>query len=249
MKFIAIFITSLLFYSEITLASPLPCTIWQTQVKAYPVKPYKNKNGTLIIKKGETDEHCKLKYPKTEKWQIQFFDGVISGWPLTEEKFKNWSQEEKEIVLNFMSEQPSLFRDLDNVKILRGIKSRYRNNPGAAVKKVDAIALYDNFFKSKEKSQILSHELSHLYIYKIEQDKLLRLLEAMGWESDERTNKQSRSSRVPLLKPDSSDSFNEDLANHFEIYLHHPKLLKNKNIKAYDAFKDVMGINFKLEKQ
>lgn len=247
MKFKAILIFSSLLFSTITFASPLPCTIWQTRVKAHPVKPYKNKNGTLVIKKGDTDEHCKLKYPKTEKWQTQFFDGEIPGWPLKEEMFKSWTQKEKEIVLNFMSEQPSLFRELDNVKILRGTRSRYRNNPGAAVKKVDAIALYDSFFKSKEKSQIISHELSHLYTYKMEQDKVLRLLEAMGWESDERTDKPSRSNKVPLLKADSSDSFTEDLANHFEIYLHNPKLLKNKNIKAFDAFKDVMGINFKLE--
>jgi hypothetical protein len=93
MKFIAIFIFSFL-YSKITLASPLPCTIWQTEVENHPVKPYKNKNGTLVIK-GETDEHCRFKYPKTEKWQTQFFDGVISGWPLKEEAFKSWKQEEK----------------------------------------------------------------------------------------------------------------------------------------------------------
>ncbi len=55
--------------------------------------------------------------------------------------------------------------------------------------------------------------------------------------------------RVPLLKADSSDSFSEDLANHFEIFLHNPELLKNKNTKAFDAFKEVMGTKFKLENQ
>lgn len=248
MKFIGIFIFSFAFFSQVAFASPLPCTIWQTQVEAHPTIPFKNKNGTLVIRE-KTDEHCRLKYPKTEKWQTQFFDGAISGWPLKGETFKSWTQEEKEIVLKFMSEQPSLFRDLENVKILRGIKSRYRNNPGAAVKKIDAVALYDKFFQSKEKSQIISHELSHLYIYKMERDKVLRLLQAMGWESDERTDKPSRSNKVPLLKADSSGDLTEDLANYFEIYLHNPRLLKNKNIKAYDAFKDVMGINFKLENQ
>ena len=93
MKFIAIFITSFLFFSKIALASPLPCTIWQTQVEAHPVKPYKNKDGTLVIKKGETDEHCRLKYPKTEKWQTQFFNGAIPGWPIPEEKSRILSHE------------------------------------------------------------------------------------------------------------------------------------------------------------
>jgi hypothetical protein len=248
MRFIAIFIYSFLSFSKIALASPLPCTILQTKVKAHSVKPYRNKSGTLITK-GETEEHCRFKNPKGEKWQTQFFDGAIPGWPLKEETFKSWTQEEKEIVLRIMSEQPNLFRDLENVKFLRGTRSRYRNNPGAAVKKVDAIALYDIFFQSKEKSQIISHELSHLYIYKIEQDKILRLLESMGWENDERTNKPSKSNKVPLLKTDSSEGFAEDLANHFEIYLHKPKLLKNKNVKAFDTFRDVMGTNFKLENQ
>ncbi|MBY0414228.1 MAG: hypothetical protein K2Q18_08685 [Bdellovibrionales bacterium] len=83
MKLKAILIFSSLLFSITTLASPLPCTIWQTRVKAHPVKPYKNKNGTLIIKKGDTDEHCKLKYPKIEKWQTQFFDGAIPEWPIS----------------------------------------------------------------------------------------------------------------------------------------------------------------------
>ena len=248
MKLKAIFIFSALIFSRATVASPLPCTIWQTKVKAHPVKPYKNKKGTLVIKKGETAEHCKLKYPKTEKWQTQFLDGAISRWPLKEETFKSWTQEEKEIVLSFMSEQPQVFRDLNDVKFLRGVNSKYRNNPGAAVKTLNAIALYDSFFQSKEKSRILSHEISHLYLHKLDSEKLADLIYELGWRKKAEEKSLIRSPDHALLRPDSANSFTEDIANHFEDFLHAEGKLRNKFPKRYELIKGLLPSTFKLEK-
>ena len=188
MKFTVIFILSFLLFSTITLASPLPCTIWQTQVEAHPVKPYKNKDGTLVIKKGETDEHCRLKYPKTEKWQTQFFDGALPGWPIPKEKFKSWTQSEKELVLKFLSEQPQALRTRNDVTLLRGSKSKFKNNPDTTTKALNAIAFYDNFFSSVEKSRILSHELSHLYLHNLNLEKLANLVSELGWRQEGKDN-------------------------------------------------------------
>lgn len=248
MKFIAIFITSFLLFSKIALASPLPCTIWQTKVKAHPVKPYKNKDGTLVIKKGDTDEHCRLKYPKTEKWQTQFFDGAIPGWPLKEETFKSWTQEEKEIVLSFMSEQPQVFRDLNDVKFLRGVNSKYRKNPGTAVKTLNAIALYDSFFQSKEKSRILSHEISHLYLHKLDPEKLADLIYELGWRKKAEEKSLIHLPDHALIRPDSAYSFTEDIANHFEDFLHAEEKLRKKFPKRYELIKGLLPSTFKLEK-
>lgn len=224
MKFAVITILFLPYFFQIAIASPLPCTVWQTQVTAYPTPPFKNKNGTLIVKK-ETKEHCRPKFPKAEKWQTQFHDNFLSGWPLQEEKFKSWTQAEKEILLEFLSKQPKVFRDLSDIKFLRGIKSKYRSNPGATVKRLNAIALYDEFFASDEKSQIISHEISHIYIHEINKLKLLELVTAMGWRENPTTGKLIFLDSAPRIKPDSEDDFNEDIANTFEVYLHNSKQL------------------------
>jgi hypothetical protein len=246
MKFITFFIFSFLLFSKITLASPLPCTIWQTQAKAHPVKPYKNKNGTHIIK-SETDEHCRLKYPKTEKWQTQFFDGVFSGWPMPDEKFKNWTQSEKELVLKFLSGQPQALRALNDIKLLRVSKSKFKNNPGAAVKALNAIALYDNFFSSEEKSRILSHELSHLYLYNLNQEKLANLVSELGWRQEVKENSLIRLPNYLLLKPDSAQSITEDIANHLEDFLHDRENLRKNFPDRYKLIQETVPADFKLE--
>lgn len=247
MNFTAIFIFSFLLFPTTTLASPLPCTIWQTQVEAHLVKPYKNKDGTLVIKKSQTVEHCRLKYPKTEKWQTQFFDSAIPGWPIPEEKFKSWTQSEKELVLKFLSEQPQALRALNDIVLLRGSKSKFKNNPGAAVKALNAIALYDNFFSSKEKSRILSHELSHLYLHNLNPEKLADLVSELGWRQEGKENSLVRLPSYPLLKPDSAQSITEDIANHLEDFLHDQKNLHKKFPDRYKSIKEIVPSDFKLE--
>lgn len=247
MKFKAIFIFSFLLFSTMTLASPLPCTIWQTQVEAHPVKPYKNKDGTLVIKKGETDEHCRLKYSKTEKWQTQFFDGALPGWPIPKEKFKSWTQSEKELVLKFLSEQPQALKALNDVTLLRGFKSKFKNNPGATVKALNAIALYDNFFSSAEKSRILSHELSHLYLHNLNPEKLANLVSELGWRQEGKENSLVRLPNYSLLKPDSAQSITEDIANHLEDFLHDQVNLRKKFPERYKLIQGIVPADFKLE--
>ena len=247
MKFTVIFILSFLLFSTITLASPLPCTIWQTQVEAHPVKPYKNKDGTLVIKKGETDEHCRLKYPKTEKWQTQFFDGALPGWPIPKEKFKSWTQSEKELVLKFLSEQPQALRTLNDVTLLRGSKSKFKNNPDTTTKALNAIAFYDNFFSSVEKLRILSHELSHLYLHNLNPEKLANLVSELGWRQEGKENSLVRLANYSLLKPDSAQSITEDIANHLEDFLHDQVNLRKKFPERYKLIQDIVPADFKLE--
>jgi hypothetical protein len=178
----------------------------------------------------------------------RFTDGKIKGWPNKTEKFKNWTQLEKETVLKYLSEQPTLFRNLSGVTFLRGVKSIYDKNPGAAVKKLNAIAVYDEFFSSNKKSQILSHEISHLYIHEQDREEVVTLVYFMGWREETETKNLTRLSHHSPLKPNSSNDVSEDLADHFEYFLHHPNVLEIKNKQAFDYIQKIMGKDFKLEK-
>jgi hypothetical protein len=120
-------------------------------------------------------------FPHVEDWQDKFTDKALSEGPNKQESFKSWSQLEKEVVLKFLNEQPKVFRDFNGITFLRGIKSISKGNPASSVKKLNAIALFDDFFNSKEKSQILSHEFSHLYMVELNEEKVTELTYEMGW--------------------------------------------------------------------
>lgn len=239
------FLTFLL--STNAMASPPPCSIWEFIVRSHEVQAYERKDGTKISE-GKKKDFCKNKFPKVESWQNRFTDGKIAGWPNKSEDFKNWTQLEKETVLKYLSEQPTIYRNISGVTFLRGSKSIYNKNPGAAVKRLNAISLYDEFFISNKKSQILSHEISHLHIYEHNREEINKLVYLMGWREETETKNLVRFTKSQPLKPNSLHDVSEDLANHFEFYLHNPKELNVKSKQAHECIQNIMGDDFKLEK-
>ncbi|GEM_PF-2769580 len=228
------------------LASPPPCSKWEFIVRSHEVQAYEKKDGTKISESTKKD-YCKNKFPKVESWQERLTDGGVSNWPIKTEKFKSWTQLEKETVLKYLSEQPAAFRNLAGITFLRGIRSVYEGNPGAAVRDLNAIALYDGFFVSNNKSQILSHEISHIYIHQLKNDDLLQLVHLMGWRQHSQAKTFLRLDNIPLLRPTSND-LSEDIANNFEFFLHHQQSLQVKNKEVFDHINKVMGKDFKLER-
>ncbi len=241
-------IAILILFSSALWASPLPCSKWEVLVRAHEVQAYQRKDGTAV-RKSDKGVHCRLKFPKVEGWQERFTDKMPIGWPLENEKFKIWTQLEKEIVLKWMSEQPNALKNLKGITFLRGSLSAVNSkNPGAAIKRLNVIALYDEFFKANNKSAILSHELSHLYLYDLGSNPKMDLfIASTGWRLSPNRDYE-RDPKIPLLLPDSAFDIYEDLANHLEFYLHHPEILKRKNPAAYQKLSDIVGPDFKLEK-
>lgn len=239
----------LITFSTTLWASPPPCTKWQVKVGAHEVQAYQRKDGTPV-KGSEKETFCRLKFPKVEEWQDRFTDKMPAGWPIPNEKFKPWTQLEKEILLKWLSEQPKALRELKGITFLRGVVSTaHSKNPGAAVKRINAIALYDEFFRAEKKSAILSHELSHIYMYDLRENLHMEdLIFLMGWQKNEHSRLHERDKKIPLLKKDSEFDVFEDLANHFEVYLHNPNDLKNKNPSAFKKLSELVGTQFKLEK-
>jgi hypothetical protein len=244
---IKLFLYLTFFLSTHVVASPPPCSKWEFIIRSHEVQAYEKKDGTKVTRSIKKN-FCKNKFPKVESWQERFTDGKIKGWPNETENFKIWTQLEEETVLKYLSEQPAIFRNIPGITFLRGIKSIYDKNPGAAVKRLNAITLYDDFFTSNKKSQILSHELSHIYVYERDREEIVNLVYIMGWREETETKNLIRFTHSPPLKPTSLHDVSEDLANHFEYFLHHPEELNVKSKRASDYIQRLMGKDFKLEK-
>jgi hypothetical protein len=228
-------------------ASPPPCTVWQIKVRTHPVKKYKRSDGTEYSKTTR-EEHCRDKFPTVTHWQDRFINTAPIGWPESEEKFKGWSQPEKEAVLRAISIQPRVLRPVI-AKIARGVISKSPKNPGSTVKKLDSITLYDEFFKSSNQDRILAHELSHLYLYGLDQTKLADFVEELGWRYDKVSRNSIRLKDSPKLKQDSDQSITEDIANHLEDFLYDESGLLKKFPKRYELIKRLVPSDFKLEKK
>jgi hypothetical protein len=221
----------ILIFSFSVHASPPPCTVWQFKVLTHPVKKYKREDGTEYSK-NTREEHCRDKFPSLIHWQDRFLDKAPLGWPESEEKFKAWTQAEKEAVLRALSVQPRVLREL-SAKLARGVVSKSPKNPGTTVKKLDSIVLYDIFFSSSNQNRILGHELSHLYLHGLDQAKLSR--------------KSIRLKDSPKLKQDSDQSITEDIANHLEEFLYDEISLLKKFPKRHELIRKLVPSDFKLE--
>lgn len=100
-------------------ASPPPCTKWQVKVGAHDIQAYQRKDGTPV-KGSDKNIHCRHKFPKVQERQERFTDQMPTDWPLPSERFKPWTQLEKEILLKWLSEQPRALRELKGITFLRG---------------------------------------------------------------------------------------------------------------------------------
>jgi hypothetical protein len=200
----------ILIFSFSVQASPPPCSVWQVKVRTHPVKKYKREDGTEYSKTTR-EEHCRDKFQSVIRWQDRFLDKAPLGWPKSEEKFKAWTQAEKEAVLRSLSVQPRVLREL-SAKLARAVISNSPKNPGASVKKLDSIVLYDNYFSSSKQDRILAHELSHLYLHGLDpakldsQDRILNLQSV--WNS--------RDVRVAIKKINGLRKIEED--SDYEVY-------------------------------
>jgi hypothetical protein len=237
----------ILVFSFSAQASPPPCTVWQVKVRTHPVKKYKREDGTEYSKTTR-EEHCRDKFPTVIHWQDRFLNNAPIGWPEQGEKFKVWTQNEKEAILKALSIQPRVLRELA-AKLSRGVVSNSPKNPGTTVKKLDTIALYDDFFTSSNQSRILGHELSHLYLHGLAQTKLADLVEELGWRNDKVSRNPIYLKSSPKLKQDSDQSITEDVANHLEDFLYDEDGLRKKFPKRYELIKGLVPSDFKLEKQ
>lgn len=122
-------------------------------------------------------------------------------------------------------------------------KSLHDPNPASADRE-ESITLYDSAFGSdRNLDSILAHEVAHImYSNTPELSKSYRI--ASGWLdiSDDPKVPNYIPLRKDFLKPDGSNSPEEDFANNLEFYLNTPNVLKTRSPGVFlwfqNQFKD-----------
>jgi len=230
-KFIIVLLCFLSFLE--VLASPPPCQLWQFKVRAHPVSDYIKKDGTQVISYKQ-DTYCKEKWRGADFWGHKF---------KTKEGYKKWVAEEIKNVLALLADLPQFFKYLPLEIFLRGDKSKISGNPASSIPVNKEIILYDDFFKSKNRSDILIHEFAHIFFSQDKKKWGNSIFQCSGWELGKFELKQKVILLIPpkkVILEDSKIGLEEDFANHFEKYFSSPKKYKGKYPECYKMMKEII---------
>ena len=130
------------------------------------------------------------------------------------------------------------------------LQSQYGQNPATTNPPQKDVTLYDLAFVHEDSlAQILSHELSHILFESLTSEEKKVFAEKAGWD---RRNIMGKEHYFPKrgktnIKADSSDSLEEDFANHIELFLFKPANLKVKSRDSHSWIQGRFGENFKIK--
>lgn len=192
-----------------------------------------------MVSSSEVIAHCQKNPPSYEKWSNKLKKGAPKNWENKKEKPKQWTEEEKERVLDALSELPTILLDCEVEGIFR-MEKFLTDESNLAAGKDRQIVLHNNAFeKNQNLTRILAHEFAHkLYRQFYDtQDKGKSYAKSADWLSmkNPKTGENFITTwRNDFVEEDGINGPDEDFSNNIEYYLFAPHLLKSKNPKIYD---------------
>ena len=190
-------------------AFALHCETHEIYIREQWIDAYTKLDGTKVSAHLR-DAHCR------ELTRFNYFqDSTKQTFKRIKTTIKKWSPEEKKIIEEYLQKLPSWLKRYKLIEILRGDIGGNPSNPAAAIPLNKTLIIFDRFFKSSNKQDIIIHEISHIAIYDIEPETIATFAKASGWV------KNADGTRTPpskLLFKDSANSISEDFANHVEAY-------------------------------
>jgi hypothetical protein len=219
-------------------------------VKAHHRRAYAKSDGTQISATSVT-AHCQTNPTAYSNWHDRLKNGRPADWLQNQEKAKSWSEEERERVIDALSDlPPSLL--IDTVRgIFRLDRSQaYDANPASG--QDGEITVYDPAFtKEQNLARILGHEMAHELYRHLSVDDKRNYLFAADWLPYKNTKTGEWlliPNRDQYVAEDGKESPTEDFSNNIEYYLFDPDALKVKSPKVYDWIQKKFGDTFKLAK-
>lgn len=226
-----ILILYFLFISSSVAAQEKQCETWQIFVKAHKVKDYIKNDGTKV-KSTFRKSHCREKWKNADKWGVLLKNYKPKYWPNKNEVFKVWTKSEIKLILKTLSELPIIDTFPIN-KLLRASLSKDPSNPASSISEKGDIVFYDEFFKAKNKKQIICHEAAHIIYSSLKLKERKEFARISGWKTYRINNKDVFVAPNKKIKPDSNTGQEEDFANYFEVYITDPKKVKKINSQVY----------------
>lgn len=176
-------------------------------------------------------------------------------WPLQiglikKEKFKKWTDEEIESVLDALAELPKELWSSEIKGIYRAIKSKDYPNPASSGGEM--IVIYDSAFTSTLPiARILGHELAHRKFLDLSKTERESYLIPMNWLVVENREKGDLyfGRKDGYVLDDGRGSPDEDFANNLEFYLFELEVLKKITPHAYRWFHENFNDKLKLKRR
>jgi hypothetical protein len=227
------------------------CLLGEHWVRAYHQSAYTRTDGTQV---GGSDHAAGCqKDRKTDKvWRNRLKSTFPTRWENKKEKPKSWTEEEKERVLEALSNLPDalLLEAVEGIYRMENYLS-YPSNPAANHE--HQIVLYDSAFGHKQNlPRIIAHEFAHsLYRQSYDIDKGVGYANAAEWIAvpvGESREIMLVPNRDGFVAEDGKEGPAEDFSNNIEYFLFNPRELQIKTPKVYDWIRQRYGDKFKLGK-
>ncbi|MGE3760584.1 MAG: hypothetical protein AB7H97_22660 [Pseudobdellovibrionaceae bacterium] len=225
------------------------CPSSQYQVKGHFRSGYTRSDGS-VVKATTVKTHCKQLSKGYQYLQSRFAEGVPIGWPHKTEKVRNWTEAEKQRLIEIIEELPDSLLSRAFKNIYRLQKSKDFPNPATSADGV--IVVYDSSFDpARDLGRILAHELSHQSFLELSEEDQQDYRRATGWtvqfERDQKLYWIPR--KDGYVEDDGRISYGEDYANNLEYFLYDPDKLKKVTPSAYKWFEKRFGKGFKLKRE
>lgn len=197
----------LILFSSLVFAGP--CGPHEIYVREQWIKAYTKSDGAKV------SAHTRAAHCREIERSNYFQDSTNQTFKGIKTTIKKWTGEERKIIEDHLGKLPSWLKRYKLTEVLRGNIGGNALNPAATRTLTRTLILFDKFFESSNKQDIINHEISHIAIYAIDPDLIEAFSKASGWRKDKNGN------RVPpqkLLQEDSAHEVSEDFANHIEAY-------------------------------
>ncbi len=236
------FVTTTISYAEI-------CPKGEHWVKAHSQSAYMRSDGTGVSGSYHKAS-CRKNPPSYAVWYERLKNGRPNKWENNNEKSKDWTDDEKERVLEALSDLPNELKLESVLGFYRMAESKqYELNPAAGF--ANNIVIYDSAFKiGSNLARVITHEFAHGLYRQISISERVSYAKAAEWDVsfnfETIKDPHFQLLRSYLFEQDSKNSVDEDFANNIEYFLFNSAQFKLKNSQVFRWIESKFGDKFKL---
>ncbi len=221
------------------------CPEGKYPVRSHPRRAYYRANG-VFVRASQVLSSCREKREGHDFWVQKLKEGHPKDW-IKNEKVAKWTEEQRERVLEALSELPEALRPISFEGFYRLAKSKDYPNPASHGSPF--IVIYDTAFeKTSRLARVLAHELAHQLYEELNSDDGYDYRRIAGWTS--RMDMDRTLYWIPrakgFVKEDGQRKPSEDYANNIEHFLFEPETLMRTTPEVYNWIKSKYGDRLKI---
>lgn len=153
------------------------CGPHEIHIREQGIETYLKDDGTRV-KSHTRKAHCR------ELERTNYFkDSTNQIFKNLKTRIKKWKPEEKKIIDDSIKRIPEWLKKYVLAETLRADSDGSRN-PASSIALTKTLIIFDNFFQSSNKTQIITHEIAHLTVLDLTEKELKDFAAASGWIID-----------------------------------------------------------------